>query len=206
MLANLFLFSYEYAYMKGLMKNDFRLAKRFNNTVRYIDDLLALNNMYFAEEIPNIYPAELVLKKTTESLAVVSYLDISITIGNNKFWTSVFDKRDSFNFHIVNFPFLNSNIPTAPAYGVYISQLVRIGRICDEYSKFAGRNYAITSRLVKQGFRYNKLCKAFKRFSRSHVSLFQKFGACVKQHIWDGICLPLCETSALTRNVTVRRR
>ena len=81
--------------MKGLMKNDFRLAKRFNNTVRYIDDLLALNNMYFAEEIPNIYPAELVLKKTTESLAVVSYLDISITISNNKFWTSVFDKRDS---------------------------------------------------------------------------------------------------------------
>ena len=100
LLANLFLFYYEYAYMKGLMKNDFRLAKRFNNTVRYIDDLLALNNMYFAEEIPNIYPAELVLKKTTESLAVVSYLDISITIGNNKFWTSVFDKRDSFNFHI----------------------------------------------------------------------------------------------------------
>ena len=89
---------------------------------------------------------------------MVSYLDISITISNNKFWTSVFDKRDSFNFRIVNFPFLNSNIPTAPAYGVYISQLVRIGRICDEYSKFAGRNYAITSRLVKQGFRYNKLC------------------------------------------------
>ena len=95
LLANLFLFYYEYAYMKGLMKNDFRLAERFNNTVRYIDDLLALNNMYFAEEIPNIYPAELVLKKTTESLAVVSYLDISITISNNKFWTSVFDKRDS---------------------------------------------------------------------------------------------------------------
>ena len=43
LLANLFLFYYEYAYMKGLMKNDFRLA---NNTVRYIDDLLALNNMY----------------------------------------------------------------------------------------------------------------------------------------------------------------
>ena len=105
------------------MKNDFN---RFNT---YSDDLFSLNNMYFAEEIPNIYPAELVLKKTTESFAVVLYLDISITISDNKFWTLVFDKRDSFNFHIVNL-----NIPTAPAYGVYISQLVKIGRICDEYS------------------------------------------------------------------------
>ena len=62
LLANLFLLFYEYAYMKGLRKNDFRLAKRFNNTVRYIDDLLTRNNMYFAEEIPYIYSTELVLK------------------------------------------------------------------------------------------------------------------------------------------------
>ena len=61
-VGQIFLFFYEYAYMKGLMKNDFRLAKRFNNTVRYIDDLLARNNMYFAEEIPYIYSTELVLK------------------------------------------------------------------------------------------------------------------------------------------------
>ena len=50
--------------------------------------------------------------------------------------TAVFDKRDGFSFHIVNFPHMDSNIPSKPAYGVYISQLVRIGRICDSYESF----------------------------------------------------------------------
>ena len=70
------------------------------------------------------------LKKTTEKPDMVSYLDICISIMNKRFCTSVYDKRDSFSFHIVNFPFLNSNIPVTPAYGIYISQLVRVGRIC----------------------------------------------------------------------------
>ena len=59
---------------------------------------------------------------------------------NGKYSTAVYDKRDNFNFRIVNFPYLNSNIPSGPAYGVYISQLVRIGRICSDYSDFALRN------------------------------------------------------------------
>ena len=116
LLANLFLFYYEYKYMKWLMKDNFQLARMFSHTVRYIDDLLTLNNPYFIEEISNIYPVELILKLTTESETEVSYLDIYITIVGQRFRTSVFDKRDSFNF---NFPFLNSNIPAAPAYGVY---------------------------------------------------------------------------------------
>ena len=50
---------------------------------------------------------------------------------------AVFDKRDGFSFHIVNFPHMDSNIPSKPAYGVYISQLGRIGRICDSYKSFS---------------------------------------------------------------------
>ena len=94
------------------------------------------------------------LKKTTESSSMVSYLDTSITISENKFVTTIYNKRDDFNFHIVNFPYLDSNIPTRPAYGIYISQLIRITRICVKYSSFAERNRHITSRLVKQGFHY----------------------------------------------------
>ena len=47
--------------------------------------------------------------------------------------TSIYDKRDDFNFHITNFPFLSSNIPTSPAYGVFISQLIRYARACSSY-------------------------------------------------------------------------
>ena len=50
LLANLYLFYYEYNYMKKLIKNNFLQARRFNNTVRYIDDLLTLNNPGFSDE------------------------------------------------------------------------------------------------------------------------------------------------------------
>ena len=50
--------------------------------------------------------------------------------------TEVHDKRDAFNFNIVNFPYMSSNIPANPTYGVYISQLIRISRICDTFQSF----------------------------------------------------------------------
>ena len=67
---------------------------------------------------------------------------------------------------------MSSNIPSKPAYGVYISQLIRIGRICEDFSAFAERHYKLTSRLIKQGFWYNKLCIAFKKFSLNHMDIF----------------------------------
>ena len=82
LIANLFLLYYKYNFMKGLIKTNINFAKRFSTTVRYIDDLLILNNTRFQEEIPNIYP---VLKRTTESLCELSYLDICIRIIDHKF-------------------------------------------------------------------------------------------------------------------------
>ena len=102
LLANLFLFYYEYKYMKNLIKDNLQVAMKFNGTMRYIDDLLTLNNSRFAGKIPDIYPPELDLKKTTESPTTVSYLDILITINKGKYVTAVYDKRDipSLIFHI----------------------------------------------------------------------------------------------------------
>ena len=103
LLANLFLFYYEYRYMKGLIKNN---IKRFNFTTRYIDDILTLNNSRFATEIRHIYPSELDLKRTTENSTSLSYLDVLITIDKGKYSTNVYDRRDDFGFNIVNFPHL----------------------------------------------------------------------------------------------------
>ena len=94
LLANLFLFYYEYGYMKNLVKDNLQAARKFNGTMRYIDDLLTLNNSSFASKIPDIYPPELDLKKTTKSPTTVSYLDILIKINNGKYVTAVYDKRD----------------------------------------------------------------------------------------------------------------
>ena len=190
LFANLFLFYYEYKYMKNLIKTNLMLAKKFNGTMRYIDDLLTLNNKCFESTSDNIYPPELHLKKTTECPTKLSYLDILIDIDNGKYSTAVYDKRDGFSFEIVNFPFLCSNIPSKPAYGVYISQLVRIGRICSTFERFKDRHYKLTEKLIKQGFWYTGLCMAFKRFVRSHANIFHKYKCSVKKHIEEGICLP----------------
>ena len=66
--------------------------------------------------------------------------------------TKLYDKRDDFNFPIVNFPFICSNIPAAPAYGVYISQLIRYSRACGSYQDFLDIGLLLTRKLLNQGF------------------------------------------------------
>ena len=99
-----------------------------------------------------------------------------------------------------------SNIPAKPTYGVYISQLIRICRICDNYSSFLLRHKLLTERLVRQGFWYNKLCITFKKFARRYNVLISKYGVSVRAHVTEGICIPLVAKPDLIRNVTIRGR
>ena len=104
--------------------NKRKLARKFNLSYRYIDDLISFNNKRFKEFISDIYPKQLTVSETTESTSVASYLDLLFIRDNsNNITTKLYDKRDTFGFHIVNFPFMSSNIPSAPPYGVYASQL-----------------------------------------------------------------------------------
>ena len=70
--------------------------------------------------------------------------------------TRLYDKRDDFNFPIVNFPFLSSNIPSAPAYGVYVSQLIHYARACSNYQDFLERGKVLTTKLLSQGYQKKK--------------------------------------------------
>ena len=93
----------EYKFMKKLLKTNLSKARLFSNTFRYIDDLLTLNNPSFGNVIGDIYPPELVLKETTEKSGLVSYLDVGISVRNGQYNTTVYDKRDSFNFKMLTF-------------------------------------------------------------------------------------------------------
>jgi hypothetical protein len=65
------------------------------------------------------------IKDTTHTDTSASYLDLHLEIDSEgRLTTKLYDKRDDFNFPIVNFSFICSNIPAAPAYGVYISQSI----------------------------------------------------------------------------------
>ena len=127
LLADLFLYSYDNEFLEKLIKEGKRkLARKFNLSYCYIDDLTSSDNKRFKEFISDIYPKELTISETTESTSVASYLDLLfIRDKSNNITTKLYDKRDAFGFHIVNFPFTSSNIPSAPAYGVYASQLIR---------------------------------------------------------------------------------
>ena len=76
--------------MRSLLKTNLCLAKRFADTIRYIDDLLTLNNFKFNFEMSNIFPPELTLKQTTESDTKLSYFDVSIGLCHGKFITKVY--------------------------------------------------------------------------------------------------------------------
>ena len=105
-----------------LRKKDKKLAISFNSTFRYIDDVLSLNNSKFGDYVERIYLIELEIKDNTDTVKSASYLDLHLEIDNEgRLKTKLYDKRDDFSFPIGNFPFLSSNIPAAPAYGVYIS-------------------------------------------------------------------------------------
>ena len=139
----MFLYSYEADFEQGLLKkNEKKLARSFNFTFRYIDDVLSLNNSRFGDFVDRTYPIELEIKDTTGTDSSTSYFDL----------TKPYDKRDDFNFPIVNFLFICSNIPAAPAYGVYISQMKRYYRACGSYQDFLNRGLLLTRKLLKQGF------------------------------------------------------
>ena len=139
LLADLVLYSYEAEFVQSLLQaGKIHLAQQFNFTYRYIDDVLSLKKK-IAEYLEFIYPRELEIKETTETAASFSYLDCYLYIDNGKLTTRLYDKRDDFNFPIVNFPFLSSNISSAPAYGVYVSQLIRYDRTCSNYQDLMER-------------------------------------------------------------------
>ena len=127
------------------------------------DDLFSFNNKRFKELISGIYSKELTVSETTECTLVASYLDLLFTRDKSKkITTKLHNKRDAFGLHIVNFPFMSSNIPSAPAYGVYASQLIRYAICCSNYSDFLLRHMALVTRLLSLGYKVNCLSNTFK--------------------------------------------
>ena len=153
LVADLFLFSYERDFMLSLSDiNQADVVEAFNSTSRYLDDLLNIDNPYFAQMVSQIYPTELQLNKANPSDTQAPFLDLDLSITNGIFSTKIYDKRGDFNFEIVNFPFLDGDVPRSPSYGVYISQLIRFARVCSHVDDFNNRNKFLTSKLLKQGY------------------------------------------------------
>ena len=165
LVADLFLFCYERDFMKNLSSdNQADVVKAFNLTSRYLDDLLNIDNPYFEGMVNKIYPPEWQLNKANTSDTDAPFLDSHLSISNDFVSSKIYDKRDDFDFDKVNFPFLDGDVPRRPSYGVYISQLIRFARVCSHVDDLNTRNKCLSAKLLKQGYRYHKLRKAFSKF------------------------------------------
>ena len=67
------------------------------------------------------------------------------------FHPKFYDKRDDFDFDIVNFPFLDGDVPRRPSYVVYISQFIRFARVCSHVDDFNTRKKCLTAQILKKG-------------------------------------------------------
>ena len=104
------------------------------------------------------------------------YLDLHLEIDNRgRLSTKLYDKRDDFTFPIVNFHFLCGNIPAAPAYGVYLSQLDRSSRACDVYRDFLDRARLLTDKLMRQGYVAKRLKSSLLNLYGRHHDLVDGF-------------------------------
>ena len=118
--ADLFLFCYERDFMLSLSDNNQTdIIEAFNPASRYLDDFLNIDNPYFEQMVGQIYPTELQLNKANSSDTEAPFLDLNLSITNGIASSKIYDKRDDFNFEIVNFPFLMEMF-LAPLPMVYI--------------------------------------------------------------------------------------
>ena len=82
-----------------------------NTTSRHLDDSLNINNVYFENMSSQIYPSDLQLNKDNTSATKAMFLDLYLSICNDIVSTKIYGKRDDFDFEIVNFPFLDGDVP-----------------------------------------------------------------------------------------------
>ena len=103
-----------------------------------------------------------------------------LSISKDIVATKIYDK--DFDFDIVNFPFLDGDVPHSTSYGVYISQLIRFARASSYDAEFNTRNKLLTQ--------YHKLCKTFSKFYRRYYDLISKFQVGLESLLRQGLSEP----------------
>ena len=91
---------------------------------------------------------------------------------------------------MVNFPFLDGDVPPSTSNGVYISQLIRFARVSSHVTDKNAGNKILTGKLLHQGYRYHKLRKTFSKFYRRHYEFVSKFKVGLKYLLQQGLSEP----------------
>ena len=120
--------------------------------------------------------SEMELKCTNISRDKCNFLEITISIYRGKFIYRSYDKRNDFDFDVVNYPNLHGNIPKASSYGVYVSQLVRFVDININFNNFVNDVNKLTKTFIMQEFNSSILKLKYVQFSYKYIHKWGKYG------------------------------
>ena len=183
--ANLHLYTYEYKFIKSLMRTDKRKAMKFRYATRFIDDECNLNDGgEFGRSFHLIYPEDLELKCEHQG-SHATFLDLDVTVINGIFVYRLFDKRDNFPFFIVRMPDLSGNIPSHVFYGSVMSEFLRISRCTLLYSDFLPSAICLFKRMINQGGTKTMILKQIAKAINRHPEPFSTFSKTTKQIMDD---------------------
>ena len=187
LIADLFLANLEFKFMDKLVSSkspiNLRLAKKLSNNSRYIDDIMVCNMSDINDFIrysEDIYPPSIPLTLGNPDNHKDTFLDLDVSIEDDSFVTKIYHKVDDFDFEVVSFPFITSNLSERVTYNSFFSQLFRFFTICTKYCHFASRSSNLLNSLLTRGYSKYKLKKSFNKFVVNYYDLL-----CIKYDMDD---------------------
>ena len=200
--ANGHLHQREYKYLNKLKKQNIYKARKLGRSFRYIDDITSFNTDELILELAeDIYGTQVVLNKENYGTLEANVLDLTIKIDPSERVanTTLFDKRRTFNFDIVNFPDLSGCIPSCMAYGIILSQLLRYYKSCTSTNDFKFNCSLLFQKVLSQSYTMYNIMNKVRSFSKKHLKPITKYG-CNKKELFDILL------SSIPRNITVTGR
>ena len=173
--ANPFLAHKEADWVKTQRKLGTINVRKINNSIRFIDDLLSLNDgSTFEKHYKDIYPTELELKKENNGNSCASSLDLYIYIENGEFHTRLFDKRDNFGLDIVRMQFCCSNVPIKIFCESIGAEFLRSSRATSKIEDLTRNCKQLLSRMLKQNGQMRRIKYSLIKMNQQHQEVFIK--------------------------------
>ena len=116
-------------------------------------------------------------------------MNLHLSILDGFVSSKMYDKRNDFDFDIVNFPFLDGDVPRTTSYGVYISQLIRFARVSSHLADFNARNKNLTAKLLQQGIGIINFGKLFSKYLRN-FEFVSKYNSGLRSLLQQGLSEP----------------
>jgi len=187
-IVDFYLVKYELDFMKQLVdKEKWELITKFEHTMRYLDDILSVDNEFFENYLYNdvtldgihgIYPSNAVKLQKVEKGSRINYMDVTIVrfegkhkVFANKLYTQCYDKRRHGKLaalNLIKYPSASSLLSQAVGHNIIITQCHRYA-ILDMYiTDFIKDTVQVLGDLVRKGYSKTKLLEKIKHFLLSY--------------------------------------